>query len=55
MTELMSSNLVKIIVGVVVVVIVIGGLAMVFGDKIIGFFKGLTDFGEIGLPYFLLN
>ena len=55
MTELMSSNLVKIIVGVVVAGIVIGGLAMVFGSRVVDFFKGLTDFGEIGLSYFLLN
>ena len=37
----MSSNLIKIILGIIVAGIVIAGVAMVFGSKFISFFKGL--------------
>lgn len=44
MTQEVSSNLVKIIVGIVVAVIVISGIAILFGSKLNDFFSdGLGD------------
>jgi len=41
MTELQTSQLVKIIIGVFLVVVVIGGIYLFFKDYIIDFFKNL--------------
>ena len=41
MSELQTGQLIKIIIGVVVIVVVVAGLALLFKDKIFGFFKGL--------------
>lgn len=48
MSELMTSNLVKIIIGVLVAGIVIAGIAMFFGAKVISFFEGTSDFEGAG-------
>jgi len=42
MAQLTTSQLIKIILGVFVVVVVIGGIYLFFKDKIIDFFKNLT-------------
>ncbi len=41
MAELQTSQLIKIILGIIVVVAVIAGLYFVFKEKAIGFFKDL--------------
>lgn len=41
MGELTINQLIKIILGIIVVVVVVGTLYLVFKTKIIGFFKGL--------------
>ena len=41
MSELTTSQLIKIIIGVVVVVIVVGGLYLLFKNNVIDFFKGI--------------
>ncbi|MBT4376001.1 hypothetical protein HOD29_01355 [archaeon] len=41
MAELTVNQLIKLILGVVVVVVVIGGLYLVFKNKIIDFFKNI--------------
>jgi len=39
--ELTTNNLIKIILGVVILVVVIGGFYIFFRDKIIDFFRNL--------------
>ncbi|MEA3414537.1 MAG: hypothetical protein U9Q99_03380 [Nanoarchaeota archaeon] len=41
MSELQTSQLIKIILGVLVIVAVVVGLSILFKDKVFGFFKGL--------------
>jgi hypothetical protein len=47
MAELMTGNLIKIIIGVIVVVVVIVGISIFFGAKVISFFKNLFEPAEI--------
>ena len=42
MVQLTTSQLIKIIMGIFVVVVVIGGIFLLFRDTIIDFFKNLT-------------
>ena len=41
MSELTTGQLIKIILGILIVVAVVGGLYLVFKRNIFGFFKGL--------------
>ena len=41
MSELTVGQLIKIIVGILVVVLVVGGLYLLFRGRILGFFDGL--------------
>ena len=43
MSELTTSQLIKIIIGIFVVVIVIGGLVFYFKEQVIDFFKNLPS------------
>lgn len=48
MAELTVSQIIKLILGIVVVVAVIGGLYFIFKNKIFGFFKNIpTDINLI--------
>ncbi len=48
MAELETGTLIKIIIGIIVVVAVVGGLYLIFKDNVIGFFKELGNFSSVG-------
>lgn len=43
---MIQENLVKIILGIVVVIAVVLGISLLFGNQVIDFFKGLTGIAE---------
>lgn len=55
MAELTTGQLIKIIIGVIVVVVVVAGLGMFFRDKIISFFKNLPGGETVGIVFNLLK
>jgi hypothetical protein len=52
MSELTVSQLIKIIIGIAVVVVVVGGLYLLFKGKILDFFQGLPT-GKVFLNLIL--
>lgn len=46
MASLPTNTLIKIIIGVVVFVIVVGGIAFYFGGNVFNFFRGITPSGN---------
>jgi len=46
MSELATNNLIKIILGVLVFVVVVGGVYLIFRNRIMDFFRGLPT-GEL--------
>ena len=54
MAELTINQLIKIIIGIFVVVVVVGGVYLIFKGKILDFFRGLPTGAVIKLFFSLL-
>jgi hypothetical protein len=54
MAELTVNQIIKLILGILVVVAVIGGLYLIFSGKILGFFRNLPTSEVVGLAGALL-
>lgn len=53
MAELAIGQLIKIILGIVVIVVVITAMGFIFKDKILGFFKNLPGAGNDTIKLFI--
>jgi hypothetical protein len=52
MAELTVSNLIKLIIGILVFVVVVGGVYLFFKERIIGYFRSI--FGTVSTKFILI-